>query len=263
MRFPLSLSHCRTPEGNRLFEAAFQQYVFHREPDSTLAPVALGHLDPLISRARKNHEDGDVVKYLAQALADSLGREAYAKFIEDFGPDSIFYDVIIAPRGIVDRNRTKRANYPKYCLFKFASFLDLLRPGVVHWRGQADPNSMSLAQRGLRRFLRASETDRESIIARWLKHPHPSAFSEERTSKLLEAQKRKEFLLSLPANLAPVDVADRLDEAGFRPKSYESYGSWVRILERRQSFYSWLSKERKQGKLERMARQQPRPESTS
>jgi hypothetical protein len=129
MRFPLSLFHCRTSEANRHFEAAFEQYVFHWKPDSVLAPVEPGRLEQMISRARKSHEDSEAVKYLARALADSLRREAYAKFIEDFGPDSIFYDVIIAPRGIVDRNRTKRANYPKYCWFKFASFLDLLRPG--------------------------------------------------------------------------------------------------------------------------------------
>jgi hypothetical protein len=122
---------------------------------------------------------------------------------------------------------------------------------------------MSMARRGLRRFLKADETDRESIIARWLKHPHRSAFSEERTRQLAKAEERRKFLLSLPAHLTAVDIADRLDEAGFRPKRYKSYGSWVRTLERKQIFYSWLSKERKQAKLERMAQQQPGRESTS
>ncbi len=122
---------------------------------------------------------------------------------------------------------------------------------------------MSLARRGLTRFLRANDTERELIIARWLKHPHQSAFSGERSTKLVKAKERRKFLLSLPADVKPVEVADRLDIAGFRPKNYKSYGSWAQILERRQSFYSWLSKERKQAKLERMAQQQPGRESTS
>jgi hypothetical protein len=80
--------------------------------------------------------------------------------------------------GFTDFERTKETHYLKYCLFKFASFLDLLRPGIVHWRGQAELDTVSFVRMGLERFQAADLQARTAMLSRWLTQPGPSAFSE-------------------------------------------------------------------------------------
>jgi hypothetical protein len=70
---------------------------------------------------------------LARILGTSLKHEAYELYIEDIRVVAwaIFFDEAIGDGASVDFERTKEAHYQKYCLFKFASFLDTLCPVVM------------------------------------------------------------------------------------------------------------------------------------
>jgi hypothetical protein len=182
---------------------------------------------------------------LARLLGMSLEREAYDLFIEDIGlPTAMaaFYD---GGAQNADFDEIKDFHYRKYCVFKFASFLDLLCPGVVHWRGQADLNSSPLVVQGLDRFQAANLQDRTSMLSRWLQNPRPSAFSERRAKQSDAMLRRRAFLLKLD-DLPAAKVAGQLDDAGFKPQRYSSYTTW--FWAKRESFESWLSKERVQSR---------------
>ncbi len=206
-------------------------------------PAQQANLEGMIRRAKEDYHDHVALTVLVKVLEASLERDAYHLFAREFGPEATFYDDEAESGGIVDREGTKEAHYPKYCLFKFASFLDLLCPGKVHWRGQADPRSMSWVRRGLNRFQAADRHGRSAMLSRWIRQPGRTAFSEEKMEQSQHILRRREFLLSLPNNLAAPLVAGRLDEGGFKPgRKYPSYAEWC--SKNLNSFASWLSRER-------------------
>ena len=247
MHLSLRLFHCDTPEGNRVYEERFQSWLVASRGGEDVNFIQEADLRILIDRAT-NRRDSEALADLASVLDRSLERATYDLFLKEFAPITrvIFHDHAIAtPEGFTDFERTNDSHYPKYCFFRFASFLDLLRPGHIHWRDQADPYSMKWARIGLRRFQDADHHGRASIISRWIKQPGPAAFSEKRSRKSQEMVTRGQFLLSLSDRLSAELVAQYLDER-FPKKTGEKYSShteWYR--QNPNSFHAWLCKERK------------------
>jgi len=203
----------------------------------------------MIERAKHNPDDHERLIDLANLLGSSLDRKSYDLFLKEFAPITyvIFYDdPITTPEGFPDFERTNDSHYPKYCLFRFASFLDLLRPGYIHWRIRAESDSMKWASVGLRKFQNADLHERASILSRWIKQPGPAAFSEKRSKKSREMLSRGAYLLSLSDRLAAKLVAKYLDERKPKPPggTYSSYTEWHR--KNPKSFAAWLSKQRKE-----------------
>ena len=102
---------------------------------------------------------------LTRFLENSLEPRAYELFLEEIGilVIEIFYeDSVEDADGFPDDVKTKELHYRKYCLFKFASFLDLLCPDSVHWRGQAELEREPLIRTGLDRFQSAGPQARAS-----------------------------------------------------------------------------------------------------
>jgi hypothetical protein len=246
----ISLFHCDTAGGNRAYEDRFQWFLVSRDRENRICPLTRPDVENLVLGAKNDLSDHAAALSLARILGTSLEQEAYELFVEDIGlavAIAIFFDESIGEGASVDFDRTKKAHYRKYCLFKFASFLDTLCPGSVHWRGQAELESDRLVCIGLDRFQRADLQGRASMLSRWIQNPGLSAFSEKQAqqSKLMLA--RQAFLLKLPKGLAARVVATKLDEAGLKPgRKFSSYAEWYQ--RNRKSFESWLSRERSESK---------------
>jgi hypothetical protein len=246
MRAFQNLFHCDTYGGNRGYEERFQWFVVSR--NQQLAPyiVQRTQFEKTIGLATNNSSNQTVINSLARLLGISLERSSYDLFVEEIGLPTIiaiFYDVSVPDSGgSTDFDMTKDFHYRKYCLFKFASFLDLLRPGVVHWRGQAELETVPFLCAGLDGFQAAGLQGRTSMLSRWVKQPGPSAFSEKSSVRSRRVMERRAFLLKLE-NMKPQEVARRLDQAGFKPRSHPSYISF--FTANRRSFETWLSTERK------------------
>jgi hypothetical protein len=249
MRLFLSLFHCDSEGGNQTYEARFQRWLFVPTEDENLTLVGQPDLTRIIENARHNPDDREKLIGLANVLSTSLSRKSYDIFLKEFAPITyvIFYDDSIAtPDGFTDFNRTNDSHYPKYCLFRFASFLDLLRPGYIHWRIRAESDSMKWTSVGLRKFQNADLHERVSILSRWIKQPGLAAFSEKRSKKSQEMLSRAAYLLSLSNRFRAELVAKRLDEKKPKPSGgrYTSYTAWHQ--KNPKSFAAWLSKQRKE-----------------
>jgi hypothetical protein len=239
----LSLFHCESFGSNRRYEENFQWFVVSKEEKGTrqIQEPELGSLIDIVRRDPSNH---GTIMALARLLGASLEREAYDLFIDSIRPleMEIFCDgAAVNADGFTDFEGTKNLNYRKYRLFKFVSFLDLLHPGSVRWRGQAELESVPFISEGLERFTDADLQGRTFMLSRWIQNPGPSAFSEERAKKSHAILERRSFLLTLH-DLSAAEVAQRLDEVGFKPQKHESYTRWYFVS--RKSFESWLSRER-------------------
>ena len=220
MRLFLSLFHCESEGGNQTYEARFQRWLFVPTEDEHLTLVGQPDLTRMIESAKRNSDDHERLIDLANLLGSSLNRKSYDLFLKEFAPITyiIFHDDSIAtPDGFTDFERTNDSHYPKYCLFRFASFLDLLRPGYIHWRIRAESDSMKWASVGLRKFQNADIHERASILSRWIKQPGPAAFSEKRSKKSREMLSRAAYLLSLSDRLGAELVAKHLDERQPKP----------------------------------------------
>lgn len=242
----LSLFHCDTPDGNRLHEERFQSFVLCRDPEN-LQRIEPSQLTQIIGRATdESWNNSEAVLALTNILTTSLERDAYERYAEDIGfiLATIFYDdQIVAPDGVsVDFEATKNSHYRKYRLFKFASFLDLLHPNYIYWRGQAESESIRLAQRGLDRFEKTDLQGKAAILARWIRQPGPSAFSAKQEIKSREIVKRRALLVKFE-HLTAREVAQRLDLEGIKPS--RGYSSHMEHYQRNpNSFQAKLSKER-------------------
>jgi hypothetical protein len=248
MRLSLSLFHCDSEGGNRAYEDLFQRWLFVSREGENIALVEQSDLTEMIESAKHNPYDHERLIDLANVLGTSLNRKSYDLFLKEFAPITyiIFYDDSIAtPDGSTDFERTNDSHYPKYCLFRFASFLDLLHPGYIHWRIRAESDSLKWASVGLRKFQNADLHERASILSRWIKQPGPAAFSEKRSRKSQEMVRRGAYLLSLSDRLGAEHVAKHLDDkVPKKPgQKYPSYSEWYR--QNPQSFEAWLSKQRK------------------
>lgn len=248
MRLSLSLFHCDSEGGNRAYEELFQRWLFVSNEGEKIARVHQSDLTGMIESAKHSPYAHERLTDLANVLSTSLNRKSYDLFLKEFAPItySIFYDDSIAtPNGFTDFEQTNESHYPKYCLYRFASFLDLLRPGYIHWRIRAEPDSMKWASIGLRKFQNGDLHERASILSRWIKQPGPAAFSEKRSRKSQEMVKRGAYLLSLSDRFGAEHVAKYLDDKV--PKKpghkYPSYSEWYR--QNPQSFEAWISKQRK------------------
>jgi hypothetical protein len=231
----LTLFHFDGYFPNRHHEEQFQWFVVGK--NESAGPIGEQELKKLVD-AKSDHA---ALMSLARLLGSSLGRESYELFIENLGLlRTFFYDVGAQNAdGFTDFEGTKNLNYDKFRLFKFASFLDLLSPGSVAWRGQADLESIRV---GLEQFEAADLQRRTSMLSRWIQNPRPSAFSEDRAKRSDEILKRRAFLLQLET-LSAAQVARRLDDVGVKhPRKYSSYTQW--FASNRKSFESWLSRER-------------------
>jgi hypothetical protein len=249
MRPSLSLFHCDSEGGNQVYEDLFQRWLFVPNKDEEIVLIQQSDLTRMVESAKHNPYDHGKLNDLAHVLSTSLNRKSYDFFLKEFAPITyiIFHDdSITTPDGFTDFERTNKSHYPKYCLYRFASFLDLLRPGYIHWRIRAESDSMKLVSVGLRKFQNADLHERASILSRWMKQPGPAAFSEKRARKSQELVKRGAYLLSLSDRFGAEHVAKFLDEKV--PKKpghkYPSYSEWYR--QNPQSFESWLSKQRKE-----------------
>ena len=197
----LRLFHCDTLGGNQAYEDRFQMFSCRRDSKEQVQVSSETELHSLIREARTDPFNNSVVRRLGDLLHTSLDEASYELFIDSISvvASMIFYDNLLGSGASVDFDATKRHHYQKYCIYKFASFLDLLRPGSMFWRGQAESASMALAGEGLRRFEKANAENRASILSRWIQQPGPNAFSERRATRSQMLQRRREFLSSLPS----------------------------------------------------------------
>jgi hypothetical protein len=246
----LSLFHCDTHEGNRCYEDDFQWLVFFRDAQNDLRRIERFDLTQTITQAQDEPSNtSPAVLDLANMLATSLGQKAYDKYVEDVGVAirAIFFnEFVAAPDGGVDFEQTKAIHYQRYCLFKFASFLDLLRPDQINWRGQPESESMRLAQTGLDYFQGADVQQTVAILARWIQRPGPWAFTAKQDIRGRRIRERRVLLLKLE-KLPAREVAERLDEEGIKPgRGYSSY--MERYQKNPNSFQAWLSKERSEAR---------------
>jgi hypothetical protein len=246
----LSLFHCDTLSGNRAKEEQFQWCVVSRVAGKGLERVSESQLKGLIASARENQYDHEIVAALAKLLETSLEKEAYDLFVDEIlgFPIAIacfFEDYARPDEFSVDFQRTKDLHYRKYCVYKFASFLDLLRPRHIRWRGDAELESDHFMCKALEKFEAEDPYGKAAILARWIKQPGEAAFSEKRAEQSNELRKRRQFLQSSPRLALPI-LAARLDDRF--PKTpggkYPSYTAWSRSSPN--SFASWVSKERKE-----------------
>jgi hypothetical protein len=254
-----SLFHCESFEGNRGYENQFQWFVVSSSEEKSVRRIERIELERLITRAREEPSDHETAISLARLLGASLKYAAYELFIQEIGlaiAIAIFYDDGVENvDGLTDFERTKDAHYRKYCFFKFASFLDLLCPGSVRWRGQAELESTPVVCIGLDQFQAADLQGRATILSRWFRQPGISAFSEKSARQSKAILERRAFLRSLPDNLAAAHVARRMDEAGVkRGTKYSSYSEWHLLSPK--AFESWLSRERAESR--RVWKAQPR-----
>jgi hypothetical protein len=242
MRPILSLFHCDSSEGDRGYEDRFQMFVCRRDEEQVVR-VEVAEIEKLIDQARAAPSSNAAMQSLAELLQVTLEEASYSRFITEIGAAAFvaFYDNSVASDRGGDFEATKKLHYPKYCVYRFASFLDLLRPGSVHWRGQSESRSMQLAEKGLQRFRSAPRDGRAFILSRWVENPGRNAFSERRTERQAGILQRRRFLISLQGLAAPV-TAKRLDDAGFKPGRYPSFTYWQSLNPK--SFASWLSRER-------------------
>src|ERR1039458_18041 len=178
-----SLFDCDTSGGNRIYENRFQWFVVTRDEQYNLCCIQRDELKKLLNCVREpsNHT---AVASLAKLLAISLERKAYDLFIEDIGlavAMAVFYDESVPNSdGFTDFAKTKEHHYRKYCFFRFATFLDLLSPSVLHWRGEAQLESVALMT-GLAQFLGADLENRVLMLSRWLQQPRVSALTAKST----------------------------------------------------------------------------------
>jgi len=201
----------------------------------------------MLDIARSHPSNQTQVRSLAKVLETSLEPAVYDMFIEEIGAalaSGLFFDEsLLDAQGALRFTETKERHFRKYRLYKFASFLELLRPGSVRWRGQPETNTVRLISRGLKLFLTADVEGRARVLTRWLQQPGPSVFSERTAQSSQLARERQAALLTM-GDIRPQEVAKKLD-LRFKPPrgTYPSYVAWFR--ENRRSFESWLSRERK------------------
>ncbi|MGO9084582.1 MAG: hypothetical protein ACLQBK_05085 [Candidatus Sulfotelmatobacter sp.] len=244
----LSLFHCDTLSGNRAKEEQFQWYIVSRVAGNGLDRVSVSQLERLIASARENQYDHPTIAALAKLLDTSLEKEAYELYVDDIlgFPIAIacfFEDYARPDESSVDFQGTKTLHYPKYCVYKFASFLDLLRPRHIRWRGDAELDSDPFARKALEQFKAEDSYGKAAILARWIKQPGGTAFSEKRARQSDELHKRREFLKSLPHLALPI-LAAKLDDRFPKTRGkFPSYTAWLRKSP--DSFASWVSNERK------------------
>lgn len=240
-----SLFDCDSSSGNRVYEDRFQWFIVTRDEQYNLRCIQQLELERLLRLVRSQPSSHTPVSSLARLLGISLERGAYDLFIEDIGVAvaiTVFYDESVPNAdGFTDFAKTKEHHYRKYCFFKFATFLDLLCPGVLHWRGQAQLESVALVT-GLARFRGADPDSRTLMLSSWIRQSRLSAFSA-KNAKQSQKISERQALLRATEDLTAAEVALRLDTAGFIPRQYSSYAEYIRT--KRDSFDSWLSRQRK------------------
>jgi hypothetical protein len=240
-----SLFDCESSGGNRRYEDQFQLFVVSRDKELNLQLISQPELERRVARARNEPSDHAAVMVIARLLGTSLEPEAYDLYVRTIGlavAIAIFFDgAVETPDESTDFKKLIDFHYRKYCLFKFASFLDLLHPGLIHWRGQAELNSAPIVCEGLDRFRAAKVSERTLMLSRWIQNPALSAFSEKRGKQSEMILRRRFFLLQLK-KLPAAQVAKQLDDAGFKPQRKYSYTAWFHANPN--SFQSWLSRER-------------------
>lgn len=247
----LSLFHCDTPGGNRAKEEQFQWFVVSKGAGNGLELISEPQLRRLLASARENPHDNQPFAALAKLLETSLGNEAYEFFVDNvlglpIAIACFFAEYAQFDEFSVDFQATKTLYYPKYCVYKFASFLDLLRPRNIRWRGEVELESKPFVLTALERFRTEDTYGKAAILSRWSRQPDETAFSEKRAKQSKELRERREFMQSLSARLALPILAGKLDDRfpKKRGRKYPSYTAWLR--KNPNSFASWVSTERKE-----------------
>ena len=245
-----SLFRCDSFESNREYENQFEAFAVFRDKEQNLKVISRVELEKrLIDRARNEPKDHAAVMAVARLVGTSLEQEAYDRFVDTLRLPvamAIFFDSPLeTPDESNDFEKLTAVHFPKYRLFKFASFLDRLQPGRIHWRGQAELEFVPIVTKGLDSFLAAGLQGRTSMLSRWIQNPSLSAFSEERAKQSEALIRRRAYLLTLD-KLPPAEVARRLDDAGFKRRKKHPYVVWFHT--NRKSFESWLSRERAESK---------------
>jgi hypothetical protein len=240
--------HADSEYGNRLHEERFQWFLCSAESDNDLKSIERSDLEEIVKLAKADPSNNSkAVMKLTEILATSLHPRAYDKYIDETGDALIrlifFDDFVCASDNVsVDFGQTKKNNYPKYRLFKFASFLDILHPGFVRWRGQAESQSIQLAERGLEHFEKTSREGRVALLARWIQRPGPTAFSAKQEIRSRTTARRLAFLLKVE-HLTAWETAQQLDANDFKPS--RGYTSHVEHYQKNpNSFQAMLSKQR-------------------
>jgi len=241
-----SLFDADTQYGNRLHEHQFLWFLLSRVRENDVQRVDPTDFKKLVAQARDEPwNNSAAVLSLANILVTSLEPRAYDLFIQEIGEvvaRFIFYEVSEENSEFPDYDKIKKANYQKYRLYKFASFLDLLRPGHIYWCGQPESESIRLAERGLDHFWKANLQGQVATIARWIRQPGPSAFSAKQEIRSRTIRQRRALSLKLEG-LKPREVAQRLDEEGIEPS--HGYSSHAEHYEKNpNSFQVRLSKDR-------------------
>jgi hypothetical protein len=220
-----------------------------REEKNNLSLLNPSKISRLLRVVKDQPANTTALSSLARVLAISLEPKSYELFLEEIGPLvlEIFYeDSILSSDGLPDEVRTRELHYPKYCIFKLASFLDLLRPDSIRWRGEVDlDDSVPFIRQGVERFRSAWPKARTLMLSRWIQSPGPSAFSEKSVGRSQRIMERQVSLLGMEKMLAR-EVAQELDRRGFECGRYSSYREW--FAKNPASFQAWLSRERQKSR---------------
>jgi len=245
----LSLFHCESFGSNRRYEDRFQWFFVSRDEKNNLSPVEPCKMIRLLGLVRNQPANTTALDSLARILGTSLEPRAYDLFLEEIGPlvIVIFYeDSVQDTNGFPDNVKTKELHYPKYRMFKFASFLDLLRPDSVPWRGNVDlAASAPFICSGADQFQSAWPKARTLMLSRWIRLSGPSAFSEKSEGRSQRIMERQIALLGME-KMSAKQVAKELDVKGFKCGRHSSYHEW--FTKNPASFHAWLSKERKKSR---------------
>jgi hypothetical protein len=94
---------------------------------------------------------------LRDILVDSLTRHAYGQCLKEFAPAPLFYDPVLSDA----------ENFDHYCLYRFASFVDFLRPGEIDWVTPSF-SDMQIARHFFMRFVALPAGPQRKIIRQLL-----------------------------------------------------------------------------------------------
>jgi len=227
-------------------EDDFQAFLFTRDHENTLQPIHRSGIERLVEVIRSHPSNQTAIDALAKTLSTSLEHPVYEMFLAEIGSAAVlglFFDVSPVDMGGALRfDETKERHFRKYLLYRFASFLDLVRPGFIHWRGEPDKRAIEPIANGLDMFLRGAPKDRATLLSNWIRRLDLSTFLPKRGHVSDVARKRREALKAM-GHLTAMQVATEFDRLGFTPDDYPSYHEWY--LTKPSTFHAWLSRERK------------------
>jgi hypothetical protein len=211
-----------------------------RDPHKSESPEKLISFAAFIRGLGKDALSDENARLLIRTCAALTTREAYEGWIKASGMVPFFM--------VLDWN--ERENHEKFKVYAVASFLELLRPGSIYWKGQSpSADDLKLVSRIVSILGRASEKARLQSIRAFFE----GGIGLERMCKLLGGESlsdKKEALLLVKANhkLKPKDFYAKLrgplkdlgTELSSNPNSYPK--QIERLKKQAQAYLATLSR---------------------